>query len=674
ANPWRLTLQQPAMVPQRLPAGTRITQVYDNAGGELLILGEPGSGKTTLLLTLARDLLERAEQDESHPMPVVFNLSSWATRQQPITDWLVEELNSKYQVRRKLAQGWVDSEQILPLLDGFDEVTPAARIACLNAINTYRQEHGLLPTVVCSRSTEYLNLTTQLQLDSAVEVQPLTEQQVNDYLASGGEPLWALRVALHRDPMLRELTNTPLMLSILTLTYHGMPVEDLLKAASPTDRQRQIFERYTERMLQRRSADMHYTHQQTMHWLSWLAKRLVQHGQTVFYIERMQPDWLPDHWSRWLYHAIAVGPIDALLGMLVGTLIGIVYIYYYNISALAYGLVGLLISVLIRVRGTGIQPESIVTRSWQRFANIASLRDGTIIGLVIGPAIGLLDEKLNGASSIGLKDVLVNAVTGALVGLLVGTLIRARQTDIQPLEIVTWSLRRFFKLKHLRNGVLVGLGIGLINLLFFYPRYALTYGLLGATVSWLFSGLVDVLSSDTLDDHSRITPNQGIRHSARNSILIGLIIGLATGLTVGLCIGVVYWLFQGPVVGLAKGEVDGIAYALGIGLVSGLLGGGDAYSKHVVLRLLLRGTGCLPWNYPRFLDYAAECILLRKVGGGYIFTHRLLLEYFATLDARPTPSMAATQRQKAPPRICACGHLEDRIESKFCPNCGKPMI
>jgi hypothetical protein len=32
-----------------------------------------------------------------------------------------------------------------------------------------------------------------------------------------------------------------------------------------------------------------------------------------------------------------------------------------------------------------------------------------------------------------------------------------------------------------------------------------------------------------------------------------------------------------------------------------------------------------------FLDYATECILLRKVGGGYIFIHRLLQDYFAAL-------------------------------------------
>lgn len=40
-------------------------------------------------------------------------------------------------------------------------------------------------------------------------------------------------------------------------------------------------------------------------------------------------------------------------------------------------------------------------------------------------------------------------------------------------------------------------------------------------------------------------------------------------------------------------------------------------------------------RYVDFLDYAAERILLRKVGGGYMFIHRLLLKYFAELDTKP---------------------------------------
>jgi len=67
---------------------------------------------------------------------VVFNLSSWATKQQPLVDWLVEELSSTYQVPRKLGRAWVDTDQILSLLDGLDEVAPRERTACIEAINT----------------------------------------------------------------------------------------------------------------------------------------------------------------------------------------------------------------------------------------------------------------------------------------------------------------------------------------------------------------------------------------------------------------------------------------------------------------------------------------------------------------------------------------------------------
>src|SRR2546421_4462023 len=103
-NPWQPEFQQPDQLAHPLPPGTCITQVYDDVGGDLLILGEPGSGKTTLLLELARDLLDRARNNEGHPMPVVFNLSSWS--KQPLSDWLVEELSTKYQVPLKLGRSW----------------------------------------------------------------------------------------------------------------------------------------------------------------------------------------------------------------------------------------------------------------------------------------------------------------------------------------------------------------------------------------------------------------------------------------------------------------------------------------------------------------------------------------------------------------------------------------
>jgi hypothetical protein len=117
----------------------------------------------------------------------------------------------------------------------------------------------------------------------------------------------------------------------------------------------------------------------------------------------------------------------------------------------------------------------------------------------------------------------------------------------------------------------------------------------------------------------RTDPNQGMKRSARNA----LVFGLATWLFVG----VTFVLFMGRVGWLAMGMVPG--------QIIGLMTGGDACLKHFVLRVLLIRNGSTPWNYVKFLDYAADRILLRKVGGGYMFIHRMLLEWFAARYVEP---------------------------------------
>ncbi len=92
-----------------------------------------------------------------------------------------------------------------------------------------------------------------------------------------------------------------------------------------------------------------------------------------------------------------------------------------------------------------------------------------------------------------------------------------------------------------------------------------------------------------------------------------------------------------------------LSSAVLFGLIIGLAKGGFACIQHVILRLLLLRAGALPWNYPRFLDYAAERILLRKVGGGYIFIHRLLLDYFASGEGASTEEVSAIPAISDPP-------------------------
>ncbi|NJO50709.1 MAG: NACHT domain-containing protein [Leptolyngbyaceae cyanobacterium RM2_2_4] len=110
-------------------------------GRTLLILGEPGAGKTTTLLELTRDLVKRAEQGVDHRIPIVFNLSSWTTKQS-IAEWLVDELSSKYQVPKQIGRQWVSNQELLLLLDGLDEVKLERRNECVVALNNFHQNYG----------------------------------------------------------------------------------------------------------------------------------------------------------------------------------------------------------------------------------------------------------------------------------------------------------------------------------------------------------------------------------------------------------------------------------------------------------------------------------------------------------------------------------------------------
>jgi hypothetical protein len=93
-------------------------------------------------------------------------------------------------------------------------------------------------------------------------------------------------------------------------------------------------------------------------------------------------------------------------------------------------------------------------------------------------------------------------------------------------------------------------------------------------------------------------------------------------------------LFGGLLVGRGFGLRIGLVGGLLCGLITGLNRGGDAVIQHYALRLILWLYGYTSFNFIKFLDHCDRLILLKKVGGGYIFIHRMLLEYFAGM----TPS------------------------------------
>jgi hypothetical protein len=159
----------------------------------------------------------------------------------------------------------------------------------------------------------------------------------------------------------------------------------------------------------------------------------------------------------------------------------------------------------------------------------------------------------------------------------------------------------------------------------------------------LVSGVGAGLSAGlTLGEIDRsVIPNEGMRRSARNALSVALVFALVIGLVGGAVAGLVHcWrgmLMIGGVRSLLIVMQGGLVnFGLFFGVVLGLEAGGMACIKHVVLRLWLIRKGSTPWSYVRFLDHAAERLLLRKVGGGYAFIHRMLLDYFAAQYVEPS--------------------------------------
>jgi WD40 repeat protein len=472
-RPWEMVLEAPGAPDRRLPAGKRILDVFDEMGRTLLILGEPGSGKTNTLLELAREAIARAERDATQPIPVVFVLSSWAEKRLDFVKWLIEELNAKYEIPKKVGRAWVENNNLLLLLDGLDEVEPGQRAACVEAINTFRQEYGLTALAICSRVREYQALEARLKLQGAICLQPLAAPQIQDYLASAGGSLTILRTVMQHDAALQELAQSPLMLSVMSLAYQDLPGEAVQNGEllSLESRRNQLFATYVDRMFKRRRTGQRYTFEQSMSWLTWLAQRMFRHNQTVFLMEELQPSWLATRAQRWFYvlssRLLGAGIMAfAALFLLLG--VGLkgsksadptaVFILWLPLLIGCVG-AGLTIGLLDGWRLTRYGQETAADGARKpRFRQSAlkvlstSLISALGFGLAIG-GVGLI-PGLDALYAVAFFDLAMvgcgwGAASGAMVFFGFGLIFGLRRgwssarRDIQTVESLAWSWRRF---------------------------------------------------------------------------------------------------------------------------------------------------------------------------------------------------------------------------------------
>lgn len=405
-----------------------------------------------------------------------------------------------------------------------------------------------------------------------------------------------------------------------------------------------------------------YSEKEATVWLAWLAFNMRRRDLTIFQIESLQPNWLAGRKETVLHllltrtlWGVFVGLTGGLIfglsaGLSGGLRIGLIFglsgglriglsagLIFGLIDGLIGGLIGGLIFGLIEI-GTPIykfdsflrsrgNPTSRLISGTIIFGLIFGLIDGLMGGLTVG-LIYRLTVGLVGGLSVGLISGLSAGLIGGMgSGLIFGfvrtTRVAQREADglIHTIESVGWSWQHV--LPNAAKGLIVGLVVQLMSVLIAWlgdwTIYGLSVrlsdGLVGVLISVLIFGLIGGFQPGAEELKTR--PNQGIWLTVWSALKMGLLVGGT--------VGCLLWLLsQNIALGLAYGTVTSLVIAT-------WYGGLDAI-EHGIVRFILAWQAHAPLNYAHFLDYATEELnFLQKVGGGYIFIHRYLLEHFAEI-------------------------------------------
>lgn len=614
-----------------LPTGTQISDYFEQLGlgRSLLLLGKPGAGKTIALLNLAQTLIDCAENNVYAPMPVVLNLSDWGVqkkvsrkKQPSIDQWLQDSLSRYYQVPKAKTEQWLQSGELTLLLDGLDEVPTVRQSDCIHAINQFRQDYRQVEIVLCCRQEVYQSTETVLALQMALVLQHLLPEDIDHYCTVLGETGQALQVLLASDRLLQTLATSPLMLNIIALAAADMEGTDRSSQAAPhhlatevsiqspsnglADRRHRLLNAYTDRMLSRRSRNSTTTPAATISGLRFLAQQLQSSGKSMFQLEAIQPDWLTEQ-SRKVQYPILLGVTLSSILSIVPTLVG-----------LWLGGVWVALSVLV---------------SW-------GLIGGSLSGFIGGWLGGLTGGLIGGSLNTILLWILVprfslGLIITPILAIFMGFIFGACHDRIEPVERFRWSWKQAFK------WLILGLGVGTLLSLPILLADTVEGRVMTPTVALIFM-LFRGFSKRSHLDTATVRPNEGIWRTGQNALQIGLISTLVYGLISWGILALNTTDIHGDVWGsflaslsasLPFGAIAGGIMGTGMGL-AGADGSGAICIQHLVVRLMLWKQNRIPWNYAQFLDDCANRVLLRKVGGSYIFIHRILLEHFA--DWRPS--------------------------------------
>jgi len=613
----------------------------DIPSGRLVVLGPAGSGKTILTLRFVLDYLENRALDE--PVPVIFGLSDWDPTAVALDDWLVQRLLRDHpglaasaSDGSTLAAALVDAECVLPVLDGFDEISEGLHEPALRALNA----RPTRPLLITSRTEEFrlAAKTAKLTRAAVVELIGLSRGDLADYLPrtahvtvsdeDGGVPTTAWDPVFDRlnehpaDPASENLAavlSTPLMVALARTVYGdargGDPAILLDSGRFPAakDLEDHLLAGFVPAVYQSGSLPPSRTarSRQARSWDPQRAERYLGHiarhlGHSTEH-ERRDLAW----WQL----AGAVRPSSRILAVVLACML-ITDISDWFLTVVIYF-----------VGGFGIK---------------LTLRGFLADALFIGPAVGLA------------------------FGLVYGFMIVFLKTALEPSRLqLRWSGRsRRLSGGHRRRIITwssAGVGGGLVLGLGYSPALTLAERFLGVSgddsaplretlVNIVVFGLIFGLSGGLvfgllaaleapLDIGSAATPVSLL--AANRTTVQRQVVALVPLFTIVITLSGVLWvaLLQGslgplywPVleVGFSVSLVGGITAALSYAIAF------TAWGQWLLLaRIWLPLTGRLPWTPLSFLEDAYRRGVLRRAGAVYQFRHARLQDHLISGTEHP---------------------------------------
>jgi len=266
----------------------------------LLIVGDQGVGKTTLLLELAVAYLDLAKNTTDFPYPVILNLSSWQ-KDKTFEEWMTEVLVNGNGFSRKLALEVVEKKEIVPFLDGFDEIPDAdLRRDCLCKIRDFLPKYEPRNLLICSRTEAYKEVSDDAPIKAEVEIRNLTSSQlkrelhkiIDDPVKMGDRPFANTNAAqnmlllMSKHPSFTSVLGKPFFFNLAAQIFSVKNDERNLPNEE-AEVERYLVEEFVNNKLSLRSNEFP-SKEKNEHYLAWLAAVLFQNKVVSFELDYFQ--------------------------------------------------------------------------------------------------------------------------------------------------------------------------------------------------------------------------------------------------------------------------------------------------------------------------------------------------------------------------------------------------